>query len=234
MPKVINRAIRRGLVYKITAPNGKGYIGQTVAKLKKRMGDHLRTETHCSILARAIAKYGWEAMTVAVLWEGPANLLDRMERRFIREHRTCGPGGYNATTGGEAKPTMTASVKRKIREAWARPEVREKQKAARVAAWERSDVREARVDGISEARKTEETQAKFEAFHKRQRDAKLLQVPVEKREAEFARLEREKVRMAKARGIKVRVWEYTASWKSHPSCAPGADKAWMEPSDDEE
>jgi len=49
-----------GCVYKITSPSGKVYIGQTVKTLHERIKGHKKSSTNCTLLKRAIDKYGDE------------------------------------------------------------------------------------------------------------------------------------------------------------------------------
>ena len=61
-----------GVIYKITAPNGKCYVGQTRNTFKERMRQHKWSITSvkgiegnhnkCVLLGNAVRKYGWNKM----------------------------------------------------------------------------------------------------------------------------------------------------------------------------
>src|SRR5210317_405716 len=50
----------QGIIYKITSPSGKIYIGQTIHTLEERIKGHNKKSTNCTLLKRAIDKYGDE------------------------------------------------------------------------------------------------------------------------------------------------------------------------------
>ena len=85
----------KGVIYKLTSPSGKGYIGQTQQDVSKRMWAH-RQSTRCHAISAAIAKYGWESMRLEILLSDvPAEELNAEEERCIRLHNTASPNGYN-------------------------------------------------------------------------------------------------------------------------------------------
>jgi len=109
-----------GVIYKITAPNGKGYVGQTI-NFKRRMNGHKHRppgKGGCSALSKAILKYGWSSMKVEILMDSvPVYDLDEMERLMIEEHKTYhadSPGGYNLTRGGDKNPVNDPLVAEKM------------------------------------------------------------------------------------------------------------------------
>ena len=98
-----------GELYRISFPNGKGYIGITAktarARLATHLSDHKRKECAHLPLYRAIEKYGFESLAVETLavandWE----YLCDMERAAIVAFGTRSPSGYNATDGGDGAP----------------------------------------------------------------------------------------------------------------------------------
>ena len=105
-----------GIIYCLTSPSGKRYVGQTRQTLKQRMKGHRSKRSNCILLKRAAGKYGWGTLKVSVLWEGPVGELDAQEVHFIEAHQTLAPKGYNCTTGGESKKTVCEDTKRKISE----------------------------------------------------------------------------------------------------------------------
>lgn len=90
-----------GIIYKITSPSGKSYIGQTMRSFEKRKGEHLKCPGSCIILESAIKKYGDE-MEFEVLLEANDTHLDKYESQFIELYQTLEPHGYNIRTGGSA------------------------------------------------------------------------------------------------------------------------------------
>lgn len=92
-----------GIVYKATSPNGKIYIGITVASLKERIRIHLRDVRNGSRTPfhNAIRKYepeniNWEIIDHANNW----NELCSLEKKYIKLHDSF-KNGYNLTLGGE-------------------------------------------------------------------------------------------------------------------------------------
>lgn len=100
-----------GIIYKVTSPSGKIYIGQTVKTLAGRRGDHfsyVKRNPDCkNKFANALRKYQnrlrWEILYDSVLCED----LDDMEISAIALYDSY-KYGYNGTIGGEG------SVGRKV------------------------------------------------------------------------------------------------------------------------
>lgn len=92
------------LLYLLTFPNGKRYIGITSKTLRRRMivhFSHARTGRK-GALQNAIRKYGAGTVTATVLvmcedW----SYLCALEQRAIAALNTLSPHGYNQTLGGE-------------------------------------------------------------------------------------------------------------------------------------
>jgi group I intron endonuclease len=88
------------LIYKLTSPSGKSYIGRTY-NLTKRLGEHSRKSSPCILLRNAIQKYGLENFKIEILLENlhldEANIL---EAKLISEHNSLHPSGYNIQLGG--------------------------------------------------------------------------------------------------------------------------------------
>jgi group I intron endonuclease len=109
------------LIYKHTSPSGKSYIGQT-KDYEQRCQQHRAEKSNCRAFSAAIKKYGWDNFThemlVECITEDEANTL---EVKFILEHHTLSPGGYNLREGGrnrspscETRAKMSASQKGRI------------------------------------------------------------------------------------------------------------------------
>ena len=92
---------RVGLIYKITSPSGKSYIGKTVQSFSKRMYQHTDKNSSCVALARAINKYGWDQMKREIVEENiPEDQLNDREKYWIKTYNTMTPHGYNLMEGG--------------------------------------------------------------------------------------------------------------------------------------
>ena len=85
-----------GLVYKISSPSGKAYIGQSYRARRHRKNEHKCAASGCYGIKHAIAKYGWEAMHWEVLVDNvPIQDLDAVEDAMVDQHQTRKPKGYN-------------------------------------------------------------------------------------------------------------------------------------------
>ena len=126
--KVKHRHKRKPLIYKISSPSGKAYIGQT-CWWTQRMWKHANGKSKCPGLNNAVAKYGWDRMHCEVIWEGPEEKLDAMEIKLIREHDTV-RNGYNILPGGEFNPAKDPASLEKMRIGWQNGTTRAKHAAA--------------------------------------------------------------------------------------------------------
>lgn len=88
-----------GIIYMLTSPSGKSYIGQTIKTLQCRISGHARSKG-CPALAASIAQYGIKAFKTEVLVVVENHLLDEYEVKFIEAYQTRVPRGYNITPGG--------------------------------------------------------------------------------------------------------------------------------------
>ena len=91
-----------GIVYLFTSPSGKGYVGQTI-DLNERLKAHKNKGSRCTLLKRAINKYGFENMKFKIIEKVSYDALDEREYYWIDELNTLTPNGYNCNTGGNAK-----------------------------------------------------------------------------------------------------------------------------------
>lgn len=90
-----------GIIYKITSPSGKSYIGQTKQLARIRLNDYknLSCTSQPKIYA-AIKKYGWENMKKEVLCEcSSQEELNEKEKFYIKEFNSW-KRGYNCDAGG--------------------------------------------------------------------------------------------------------------------------------------
>ena len=101
---------RKWIIYMYTFPNGKRYIGKTSTSLKDRQGGvNWSGYSHCTVLMKAVKKYGIENIVQEILFEDEMTdeYSSRLERMCILLFKTnCrrfkNPQyGYNTTDGGE-------------------------------------------------------------------------------------------------------------------------------------
>lgn len=103
-------------IYLLTSPSGKHYVGQTRQSVEARWRNG-RGYKSCTLLNKAIQKYGWENFTheILVICES-AELADELEKRYIKEYDCIAPNGYNLDIGGNTNKIMSDETKRKISE----------------------------------------------------------------------------------------------------------------------
>lgn len=104
-------------VYKLTAPNGKCYIGMTKQEVERRWNSG-HAYQHNIHLSHAIAKYGWQNFRKEVLFESASKTeAEAMERSLIsRYDSTNRLYGYNILPGGDVSDGHSEETKRKISE----------------------------------------------------------------------------------------------------------------------
>jgi len=89
---------KNNVVYKLTFPSGKVYIGQTVQKFKERLYKHCRYLDINNKKSNAVRKY--KKFKAEVIYEGcNSNQLDNFERMFIELYNSV-EKGYNLDYGG--------------------------------------------------------------------------------------------------------------------------------------
>ncbi len=113
------------LIYMMTFPNGKKYVGQTVGTFEARMMGHKSSSTAtktkgCRLVKSAIRKYGWDNIIKEVVLLCNTEELDMYENKFITAYNTLHPHGYNLITGGNSNKKASDNTKilmaRKARE----------------------------------------------------------------------------------------------------------------------
>jgi len=105
-----------GIIYKISSPSGKVYVGQTVRSFEKRMQEHRQETSCCTFIKRAIDKYGNEMKYEIIENNVPQEQLDEREIHWIKELNSLAPGGYNLTTGGQSSKEYSQELKDRIRD----------------------------------------------------------------------------------------------------------------------
>lgn len=112
-----------GIIYKLTSPKGKEYIGQTTKTFDVRMCNHKSASSNldkkdgCRALNNATRKYGWGNFVKQIVLECDDNELDFYEEYFISEYNTLSPNGYNLISGGNSNKIYSTETKEKIRQA---------------------------------------------------------------------------------------------------------------------
>lgn len=93
-----------GIIYRLTSPSGRKYIGQTTHTAERRWHRHemdaIRGVDGCVILCRAIREYGFDNFIKEVIIECDVSELDFHEMTFIKNENTLTPNGYNIMPGG--------------------------------------------------------------------------------------------------------------------------------------
>jgi group I intron endonuclease len=88
------------IIYKLTSPSGKSYIGQT-CDFTRRIKEH-QTRKCCPLLCKAIEKHTWDSFNIEILYSelnmDEANVL---EEQLISQYNTLTPNGYNLIPGGK-------------------------------------------------------------------------------------------------------------------------------------
>jgi len=88
-----------GVIYKITSPSGKVYVGQT-KNYKKRMAEHKRKNSTCILVKNAIQKYGDKMIYEKIEENVPNELLGARETFWIKKLNCLTPNGLNCIEGG--------------------------------------------------------------------------------------------------------------------------------------
>ena len=112
------KKMKYGLLYKLTFPNGKLYIGITRESLAMRIRRHIQYARQGRMLALscAIRAHGESSFIAEVIGQGDWDSLKQMEIAAILEHRQAGFVLYNMTNGGDGSLGLprTAETKAKI------------------------------------------------------------------------------------------------------------------------
>lgn len=98
------------VVYKITFPNQKAYIGKTKKGIEHRVKQHVSNAINnrgkSPLVENAIRKYGSQNITYEVLGiKDSEDELSSLEIELIAKHNTLSPNGYNLTSGGDGNST---------------------------------------------------------------------------------------------------------------------------------
>lgn len=106
--------MRFGVIYKITSPNGKIYIGQTVQlDIRKIHYKNLHCKKQCKIY-NSISKYGWSDHSFEIIEQIGECELNQREQYWINFYDSFN-NGLNLTTGGDS-PKRSEESNKKISE----------------------------------------------------------------------------------------------------------------------
>lgn len=158
-----------GIIYMMTSPSGKAYIGQTTKALSKRMAQHqTKTGRHCPLIHGAIMEYGFHNFKVETLMHVPDELLSFYEMRAIELYGTQDRRyGYNLTAGGKEAPLKNPEVAARLKETWKDPEVKARLVQARIRQWKDPENLRKMAEGVKAAHARPETKAKYRAGWKK-------------------------------------------------------------------
>jgi hypothetical protein len=106
--------ILTGIIYKITSPSGKVYVGQTIQEFNIRIKSHHRKDSGCTAISRAIQKYKDQMKYEIIEDNVPQEQLDDREIYWIKKLNSLAPNGYNLNTGGQFFQ-ITEEVKDRLR-----------------------------------------------------------------------------------------------------------------------
>jgi len=159
------------IVYLVTSPSGKQYVGITRRTLKRRWKQHVvKSARRNTALGAAIKKHGPDSFILEVIAEASSlEELCALEQKYIQEYATLLPSGYNHTTGGESAFKISEDSKQKMRLAaaarWADPV---KRAAAIEASWKPSSAarRIAKLTDVkhSDERRANQSKAQLKRF----------------------------------------------------------------------
>lgn len=153
--------MRTCIIYVVTSPSGKQYVGITSQPLKGRWASHCWDAANGSKLPlhSAIRKYGAATLFPTVV-ASCRTLADAqaVEPLLIQQYQTRHPSGYNMTSGGEGCPGYVDTPEMKAaRSAALRGKKRSPEQRARMSAAQKAvgvtPAKLAALAGLAEKRK---------------------------------------------------------------------------------
>ena len=88
-------------IYKITNPNGKIYIGQSINVNRRLTAHKNRHSSKCILVYNSITKYGKENHTFELIEECEKDMLDERELYWTEYYNALHPNGLVLKAGGE-------------------------------------------------------------------------------------------------------------------------------------
>jgi group I intron endonuclease len=96
--------MKQGIIYKITSPSGRIYIGKTVNTNSRITSYRNNNNIGQPLIYQSIKKYGWESHLFEIIHNAPENELNELEINYIQKYNSFhydNPNGMNLTRGGE-------------------------------------------------------------------------------------------------------------------------------------
>ena len=138
---------RKGIIYKITSPSGKVYVGQTTRSFEKRMQEHRDSKSKCSAVRNAIDKYKDQMKYEIIEDNVPQEQLDEREIHWIKELNSLRPNGYNLKTGGRFYEA-TQEMRNNMRDAKYKSKIRKDGHLGYASQWGNTFYPRIRIDDI--------------------------------------------------------------------------------------
>lgn len=100
--------MKKYLIYRLTFPNKKVYIGQTY-NFKDRMRKHkYDSKKYNTLIYNAIRKYGWDNIKKEIILYCDENCIDYYERELIKLYNSTDKNvGYNLESGGHKNKNLS-------------------------------------------------------------------------------------------------------------------------------
>ena len=189
-----------GRIYVVTnTTNGKQYVGQTTATLKRRWRGHCWDATsgrRKGALHQAIHKYGRESFTIEEVSTAEDKTgLDAQELAWVRKLNTMSPNGYNLTEGGGSAGRPSKETVERRRQALmghatsqaTRDKIRAAQVGRKLTPEHREKLRQAKVGRSPDPEMVARRNASIRAAYEQRRDdivAKITRVHVGRKHTE--------------------------------------------------
>jgi len=105
------------VIYKLTFPNGKVYIGQTCNMVKRMSNYKQESVNRNSAVCNAVCKYGWASVIIEIIKRCTSIRADFWERKFIKKFKSIDRKfGYNLESGGHENKILSLEVRKKMSE----------------------------------------------------------------------------------------------------------------------
>lgn len=109
------------IIYKLTFPNTKVYIGQTVLNFNAKMSwyksvaYYVNGKDYNRLINKAIRKYGWDNIKQEIIYTVSEEFVDDAERYFIKKYNSNSRNfGYNLEDGGNENKHLSEETKKLI------------------------------------------------------------------------------------------------------------------------
>lgn len=154
----------RGVLYKMTFPNGKVYVGITNDFARRMRAHKSASLKYQQPVCRAIAKHGWSNISREIIVIGPYHYIRQLESSAIVIFNARIPDGYNVGEGGEFAPSLAPEVRAKISKANAGKKVTPERRAQHAEImrlkWQDPEYRAKTIAATLGNRRSDETKKK--------------------------------------------------------------------------